>query len=184
MPPASRRAPPRAADRRCAALVRVLRQAHVAPLLSMAVAEAAAAVVCEPGSRTTEQSTLEAIVQVGGVFLRPAEAAFPGRCGRWNTGGVEQSSRCHLPPLTLVPSLPFPFPWPSSPSVPPRPPPQEAAALGSPLFSLFSHPAPRVAHAAALIMRAVAEGGAEAAQPMRGAALTGERLGWAGLGWA
>ena len=54
-------------------------------------------------------------------------------------------------------------------------PPQEAAALGRPLFALFSHPAPRVAHAAALIMRAVAEGGAEAAQPMREAALTGAR---------
>jgi DnaJ family protein C protein 13 len=52
---------------------------------------------------------------------------------------------------------------------------QETAALGRPLFSLFSHPAPRVAHAAALVMRAVAEGGAEAAQPMREAALTG---GW------
>lgn len=49
---------------RCAALVRVLRQARAAPLLSMAVAEATAAVVCEPGSRTTEQSTLEMIVQV------------------------------------------------------------------------------------------------------------------------
>ena len=54
-------------------------------------------------------------------------------------------------------------------------PPQETAALGRPLFTLFSHPAPRVAHAAALLMRAVAEGGAEAAQPMREAALTGER---------
>lgn len=51
---------------------------------------------------------------------------------------------------------------------------QETAALGRPLFTLFSHPAPRVAHAAALLMRAVAEGGAEAAQPMREAALTGE----------
>ena len=48
---------------------------------------------------------------------------------------------------------------------------QEVAALGRPLFALFSHPAPRVAHAAALLMRAVAEGGAEAAQPMREAAL-------------
>lgn len=48
---------------RCAALVRVLRQSRGAPLLSMAVAEAMAAVVCEPGSRTTDQATLEALLQ-------------------------------------------------------------------------------------------------------------------------
>jgi DnaJ family protein C protein 13 len=46
--------------------------------------------------------------------------------------------------------------------------------MGRPLFSLFSHPAARVAHGAALLMRAVAEGGSEAAQPMREAALTGD----------
>lgn len=33
---------------------------------------------------------------------------------------------------------------------------QEAAELGRPLFALFSHPAPRVADAAAHLMRAIA----------------------------
>ena len=66
---------------------------------------------------------------------------------------------------------------------------QKTAALGRPLFTLFSHPAPRVAHAAALLMRAVAEGGAEAAQPMREVALTGAAggpaggLAWPAVGW-
>ena len=49
--------------------------------------------------------------------------------------------------------------------------PQEAAALGAPLFALCHHPAPRVAQGAALLMRAVAESGAAAAAPMRAAAL-------------
>ena len=48
---------------------------------------------------------------------------------------------------------------------------QEAAVLGRPLFSLFSHAAARVQDCAALIMRAVAQGGASAAAPMREAAL-------------
>ncbi|KAG2494521.1 hypothetical protein HYH03_007288 [Edaphochlamys debaryana] len=48
---------------------------------------------------------------------------------------------------------------------------QEAAALGPPLFALCLHPAPRVTAGAALLMRAVAEGGAAAAAPMRAAAL-------------
>ncbi|KAK9915634.1 hypothetical protein WJX75_001835 [Coccomyxa subellipsoidea] len=48
----------------------------------------------------------------------------------------------------------------------------EAGALGHPLFALFSHPARRVLDAAALIMRAVASGGENAAAPMREAALT------------
>lgn len=43
--------------------------------------------------------------------------------------------------------------------------------LGRPLFSLFSHAAARVQDCAALIMRAVAQGGATAAAPMREAAL-------------
>ena len=49
---------------RCTALVRVLPRGRTAPLLSMAVAEAAAAVVCEPGSRSTDQATREAVLQV------------------------------------------------------------------------------------------------------------------------
>lgn len=44
--------------------------------------------------------------------------------------------------------------------------------MGHPLFALFNHPAPRVADAAALMMRAIAEGGAAAAEPMRAAALS------------
>lgn len=48
---------------------------------------------------------------------------------------------------------------------------QAAAALGRPLFSLFNHPASRVADGAAVIMRAIAERGAAAAAPMRDAAL-------------
>lgn len=49
---------------------------------------------------------------------------------------------------------------------------QAAAALGRPLFSLFSHPAARVADGTAVIMRAIAErGAAAAAAPMRDAAL-------------
>jgi DnaJ family protein C protein 13 len=55
--------PPRL--RSCTALVRVLQGRRPAPLLSMAVAEAVAAVACEPGSRSTEQATLEAVLQVG-----------------------------------------------------------------------------------------------------------------------
>ncbi len=43
--------------------------------------------------------------------------------------------------------------------------------MGRPLFALFSHAAPRVSDAAALVMRAIAEGGAAAAEPMRDAAL-------------
>lgn len=46
-----------------------------------------------------------------------------------------------------------------------------AAALGRPLFTLFSHPAARVADGAAVLMRAIAECGAAAAAPMRDAAL-------------
>lgn len=49
---------------------------------------------------------------------------------------------------------------------------QETASLGHPLFMLFNHPAPRVAEAAALLMRSIAEGGAAAAEPMRVAALS------------
>jgi DnaJ family protein C protein 13 len=45
------------------------------------------------------------------------------------------------------------------------------AALGRPLLALFDHPSPRAADAAALACRAVAEGGAGAAAPMRAAAL-------------
>jgi DnaJ family protein C protein 13 len=48
---------------------------------------------------------------------------------------------------------------------------QAAAALGRPLFNLFSHPAPRVADGAAVLMRAIAECGSAAAAPMRDAAL-------------
>jgi len=48
---------------------------------------------------------------------------------------------------------------------------QAAAALGRPLFSLFGHPAARVADGTAVIMRAIAERGAAAAAPMRDAAL-------------
>jgi DnaJ family protein C protein 13 len=48
---------------------------------------------------------------------------------------------------------------------------QAAAALGRPLFALFSHPAGRVADGAAVLMRAIAERGAAAAAPMRQAAL-------------
>eukprot|EP00878_Enallax_costatus_P026801 GHUV01028800.1.p1 GENE.GHUV01028800.1~~GHUV01028800.1.p1 ORF type:complete len:258 (+),score=73.22 GHUV01028800.1:512-1285(+) len=46
-----------------------------------------------------------------------------------------------------------------------------AAALGRPLFTLFSHPAARVADGAAVLMRAIAECGSAAAAPMRDAAL-------------
>jgi len=46
-----------------------------------------------------------------------------------------------------------------------------AASLGRPLFALFSHPSPRVAGGAAVLMRAVADGGGCAAAPMREAAL-------------
>ena len=45
------------------------------------------------------------------------------------------------------------------------------AALGRPLFSLFDHPAPRVADGLAGLMRCVAECGATTAAPMREAAL-------------
>lgn len=141
--------------------MRVLRQARGAPLLSMAVAEAAAAVVCEPGSRSTDRETLDAVLQVGSLArLGPCTFAL---CGEllphlhWGRTGNAWTPQHRLHSVCL----------PDSPL-------QETAALGRPLFALFSHPAPRVAHAAALIMRAVAEGGAEAAQPMREAALTGE----------
>jgi DnaJ family protein C protein 13 len=98
-------------DSRCAALVAPLRAARApSPLLTGAVAEAAAAAACGPGAATTEPQTREALLL-------------------------------------------------------------EVASLGRPLFSLFAHPAPRVADAAALLMRAVAEGGAAAAAPMREAAL-------------
>lgn len=145
--------------RRCAALVRVLRQSRGAPLLSMAVAEAMAAVVCEPGSRTTDQSTLETLLQArrrsvcgfGAARLLRCCWALTVRCVACLAVRCCSSNLIGLAANHL----------------------QETAALGRPLFSLFSHPAPRVAHAAALLMRAVAEGGAEAAQPMREAALTG-----------
>lgn len=75
---------------RCSALVRVLRQARAAPLLSMAVAEALAAVACAPGSRTTDPSTLETLLQARaaplGVLLRcgaAARAVLGGCLLRW-----------------------------------------------------------------------------------------------------
>ena len=43
--------------------------------------------------------------------------------------------------------------------------------MGAPLFALFEHPAPRLVEGVALLMRAVAEGGVQAAAPMREAAL-------------
>ncbi|KAK9809260.1 hypothetical protein WJX72_012293 [[Myrmecia] bisecta] len=78
---------------------------------SMAVMEALAAVVCEPGSRTTDPNVQSALLS-------------------------------------------------------------EAGLLGRHLFAMFAHPAARVPDAAALIMRSVAESGANAAAPMRDAALT------------
>ncbi len=80
------------------------------PLLSGAIIEVVAAVACKPGSRTTELSTREALLQ-------------------------------------------------------------EVATVGRPLFSLFNHPAKQVSDVAALVMQAIAEGGATAAAPMREAAL-------------
>lgn len=47
----------------------------------------------------------------------------------------------------------------------------EVASVGRPLFSLFNHPAKQVSDVAALVMQAIAEGGATAAAPMREAAL-------------
>jgi DnaJ family protein C protein 13 len=47
----------------------------------------------------------------------------------------------------------------------------EVASVGRPLFSLFNHPAKQISDVAALVMQAVAEGGATAAAPMREAAL-------------
>ncbi|GAB4814092.1 hypothetical protein N2152v2_001138 [Parachlorella kessleri] len=101
-------------DTRCAMLTSALKAGGghgQSALVSMAVAEALAAAVCEPGARTTDPHTLTLLLQ-------------------------------------------------------------EAAAMGHPLFALFSHPAPRVAEAAALLMRAIAEGGSDAAEPMRAAALS------------
>jgi DnaJ family protein C protein 13 len=80
------------------------------PLLSGAIIEVVAAVACKPGSRTTELSTREALLQ-------------------------------------------------------------EVASVGRPLFALFNHPAKQVSDVAALVMQAIAEGGATAAAPMRDAAL-------------
>lgn len=163
--------------RRCAALARVLRQARSAPLLSMAVAEATAAVVCEPGCRTTDQETMHAVLQVG---IRRGVGTLLCRClppsGGWCSAShaVRLGSRAS-PGLTPPPARP---PACLACSLGPL---QETAALGRPLFSLFSHPAPRVAHVAALIMQAVAGGGAEAAQPMREAALTGGWVGGCGI---
>ncbi|KAK3252934.1 hypothetical protein CYMTET_37788 [Cymbomonas tetramitiformis] len=45
------------------------------------------------------------------------------------------------------------------------------AQLGRPLFALFAHPAPNVRDITAMLMRSVAEGGKQAAAPMRDAAL-------------
>lgn len=162
----------------------MLRHARGLPLLSMAVAEATAAVVCEPGSRSTDRETLEAVLQVGSLAgPAPCILALSARIAAPASGRLLLPS--FLWTMTWLPKVPA-APTSSTPLVsccraassPSRGflfLPQKTAALGRPLFALFSHPAPRVAHAAALIMRAVAEGGAEAAQPMREAALTGER---------
>lgn len=48
---------------------------------------------------------------------------------------------------------------------------QQCAELGRPFFGLFTHPAGRVADGTAVLMRAIAECGVSAAQPMRQAAL-------------
>ena len=106
--------------RRCAALVRVLRQSRGAPLLSMAVAEAAAAVVCEPGSRTTDQATLDAVLQarhlVGWALCWwgqwGKQVSGHGLVGqqmvvRW-TGGLQLEWPAHAP--GLGPALPRPAP--------------------------------------------------------------------------
>ena len=49
---------------------------------------------------------------------------------------------------------------------------QEIGSLGRPLFSLLRHPCRRAANGASLLMQAVAEGGADAAGPMRQSALS------------
>jgi DnaJ family protein C protein 13 len=49
--------------------------------------------------------------------------------------------------------------------------PQDCAAIGRPLFSLFQHPSAAVADGATLLMAAIAGAGAEAAEPLREAAL-------------
>ncbi|KFM22645.1 DnaJ-like protein subfamily C member 13 [Auxenochlorella protothecoides] len=114
-------------DSRCDALVAPLAAGEAAsPLLVLGLVEAVAAVVCEPGSRSTEQATLTAMLQAGAT----------------------------CPPHPLAHRS------------------QSLASLGRPLFCLFGHAAPRVAEAAALTQRAVAEGGAGAAAPMRAAALS------------
>ncbi|GAX72903.1 hypothetical protein CEUSTIGMA_g358.t1 [Chlamydomonas eustigma] len=48
---------------------------------------------------------------------------------------------------------------------------KDCAAIGRPLFSLFQHPAADVADGATLLMAAIAGAGAEAAEPLREAAL-------------
>ncbi len=135
-------------------------------------------------SRSTDNRPLAALLQV----RLPFASGHPRGCAphpltlRATLLAITPAVTDACPPWRVTGTCPRHFPCPMLsgptltcicplPTTSPLPHPQEAATLGTPLFALCHHPAPRVTEGAALLMRAVAESGAAAAAPMRAAAL-------------
>lgn len=144
-------------DRVAALLKPLAREPAPSPLLSMAVLEAVAAVGVEPGSRTTDTALLNAVLEASIRQLNHLRVAMleniPVCACSCDNAQISCMISYICTHMLLCLSL------------------QGCAGLGRPLFTLFSHPAGRVADGTAVVMRAIAECGAAAAAPMREAAL-------------
>lgn len=133
---------------------------------TMAAVEALAAVVCEPGSRTTDPILRHALLSEAGALGRPLFALF-SHPASVHINHPTTASFTHLISQYIL------FAYSCMP-VNQAHDPEGTDSIASSQVSVMcvGDLAGRVLDAAALVMRAVAEGGANAAAPMREAALS------------
>ena len=69
-------------SKRCPALLQPLqKEPRPSPLVSLAVVEAGATLLCEPGSRTTEQPIFEKVMELAATMGRPLFGLFSHQAG-------------------------------------------------------------------------------------------------------